>query len=59
MFVVHEGAGGRTVAGLRWITVGRERNDRIEVLTGLDDGERVVVEPDRTLSDGRPVEVRG
>lgn len=45
-------------ARLRWVSLGRTRADRVEVLTGLVDGERVVDHPDPSLEDGRPVEVR-
>ncbi len=46
-------------ARLRWVTVGRERDGRIEVLTGLRPGERIVIDPPEDLEDGRAVEVRG
>ena len=47
-----------STARLRWVTLGRTRDGMIEVLTGLQAGERVVLEPEAALEDGRPVEVR-
>lgn len=56
---VADGAGtDRLTAGLRWITLGRTRDDSVEVLTGLTAGERYVVEPTSQLRDGQPIEVR-
>ncbi|HXV76775.1 MAG TPA: efflux RND transporter periplasmic adaptor subunit [Candidatus Polarisedimenticolaceae bacterium] len=57
VFVVGSDASDRPVAGLRWVTLGTERAGRVEVLTGLDAGERVVSAPDGRLEDGQPVEV--
>lgn len=45
-------------ARLRWVTLGEARADRVEVLTGLQAGERIVLAPPEDLSDGRRVEVR-
>jgi RND family efflux transporter MFP subunit len=54
LFVVGDDATAR----LRWVTLGRSRDGRVEVLTGLSAGERVVLAPDAALEDGRRVEVR-
>ena len=54
VFVVDEGG----IARLRWITTGETREGRVEVLTGLSEGERVVTAPPASLEDGRRVEVR-
>lgn len=54
VFVVDEGG----IARLRWITTGETRDRRIEVLTGLAEGERFVTAPPAGLEDGRRVEVR-
>ncbi len=54
VFVVDEGG----IARLRWITTGETRGGRIEVLTGLAEGERFVTAPPAGLEDGRRVEVR-
>ena len=43
-------------ARLRFITVGESRDGRVEALTGLEPGERVVAEPPAELADGRRVE---
>ena len=56
VFVVAEDD-GRTVARLRWITIGGARDGRVEVASGLVAGERVVDAPPPPLEDGRPVEV--
>jgi RND family efflux transporter MFP subunit len=48
------GADGRTA--LRLVKTGATRNDRVEILAGLDAGERVVVEPPAGLREGQPVE---
>jgi membrane fusion protein, multidrug efflux system len=47
------------VARLRLVTTGKPSGDRVEILSGLGEGERVVVEGAERLTDGHPVEVRG
>ncbi len=39
-------------ARLRWVRLGREEGDRVEVLSGLAAGESVVVAPERPLVEG-------
>jgi RND family efflux transporter MFP subunit len=46
------------VARLSEITVGAEFGDRMEVLSGIEDGARVALSPIDKLSDGARVEVR-
>jgi RND family efflux transporter MFP subunit len=46
------------VARLSMITVGAESGDRVEVLSGIEDGARVALSPIDKLSDGARVEVR-
>ena len=46
------------VARLRWVRLGRTADARVEVISGLDAGERYVVEPPPGFSDGTPVEAR-
>lgn len=46
------------VARLSMITVGAEFGDRVEVLSGIEDGARVALSPIDRLSDGARVEVR-
>ena len=46
------------VARLSMITLGAEFDDRVEVLSGLSDGDRVALSPIDKLSDGARVEVR-
>lgn len=53
VFVV--GEGNRAV--LRLVKTGAVRGDLVEVLSGLDEGERVVVAPPPGLAEGRPLEV--
>jgi RND family efflux transporter MFP subunit len=43
------------VARLRMLVLGRTLEDAVEVVSGLSDGERVVVAPPAGLSDGMPV----
>jgi multidrug efflux system membrane fusion protein len=52
VFVVDEG----NVARLRLVTTGRTYGDRVEVLSGLDPGERVVLEGAPRVTDGGRVE---
>jgi len=49
--------GTDSVARLRWITLGAERDTRFLVLTGLAPGETFVVDPPADLRDGSRVEV--
>ena len=46
------------VARLSMITLGAEFDDRVEVLSGIEDGARVALSPIDKLSDGAQVEVR-
>jgi RND family efflux transporter MFP subunit len=46
------------VARLSMVTLGAEFDDRVEVLSGIEDGERVALSPIGNLSDGARVEVR-
>ena len=46
------------VARLSPVTLGVEFGDRVEVLSGIEDGSRVAVSPVDKLSDGARVEVR-
>jgi RND family efflux transporter MFP subunit len=46
------------VARLSMITLGAEFDDRVEVLSGIEDGVRVALSPIEKLSDGARVEIR-
>ena len=49
------GEGNRAV--LRLVKTGALRGDRVEILSGLDDGERIVVAPPAWLREGQTLEV--
>lgn len=51
VFVVDE----QGTARLRVVTLGKDAGDRVEVLSGVSDGERVVVDGAGALADGRRV----
>jgi multidrug efflux pump subunit AcrA (membrane-fusion protein) len=53
VFVV--GEGNRAV--LRLVKTGARRGDRIEILSGLAAGERLVAAPPAGLREGQPLEV--
>jgi RND family efflux transporter MFP subunit len=53
VYVIRDGR-----AAMRLVKTGLARADRIEVLSGLEPGDRVVVHAARELSDGHPVEAR-
>jgi multidrug efflux pump subunit AcrA (membrane-fusion protein) len=40
------------------VTTGRTNAGRVEVLSGLSEGERVIVPVPASLADGAPIEVR-
>lgn len=46
------------VARLRWVRLGREQDQQVEVISGLAAGERFVPAPPPSLADGAPVTVR-
>jgi multidrug efflux system membrane fusion protein len=52
VFVVDQG----NVARMRLVTTGKTYGDRVEILSGLDPGERVVVEGVERVTDGERVE---
>jgi multidrug efflux pump subunit AcrA (membrane-fusion protein) len=54
VFVV--AAGDR--AERRAVRVGTARDDRVEILSGLTPGEKIVIEPPATLKDGDKVVVK-
>lgn len=53
LYVVSNG----NTATLRWVRTGKTFGDRIEILSGLDDGETIVTSSDNKLSDGLKIEV--
>lgn len=53
VYVVAEGR-----AQLRWLRLGDRRGDDFEVLSGLNEGDRVIVAPSADVRAGRLVEVR-
>lgn len=53
VFVVGEG----NRAHLRLVKAGARRADRLEILAGLDAGERIVAHPPATLRDGQALEI--
>jgi len=55
LFVREAGSGG-AVARLRWVRTGSETGDRIEILSGLSDGEEYVTGPPPDLGDGSPIQ---
>jgi RND family efflux transporter MFP subunit len=51
-------AGEGNRATLRLVKTGATRGDRIEILSGLADGDRIVVAPPVGLREGQPLEVQ-
>jgi multidrug efflux pump subunit AcrA (membrane-fusion protein) len=41
---------------LRWVRLGKDYGDRVEILSGLRNGETYVVNGGQRLLDGQPVE---
>ncbi len=54
VFVVEEDMRAR----LRWLKLGRAEGELVEVLSGLEVGHRLVIDPPAGLADGVAVEVR-
>jgi multidrug efflux pump subunit AcrA (membrane-fusion protein) len=46
------------IAHMRLVTIGTRGEDKVEVLSGLNQGDRVVVPIPNGLADGAPIEVR-
>ena len=53
VFVVEDGR-----AALRLVKTGTVRGDRVEILAGLTDGDRFVVDPPAGLREGRPLKIQ-
>jgi RND family efflux transporter MFP subunit len=53
LFTVDE----RNRTALRLVKTGAIRGDRVEIVSGLDAGDRVVIAPPAALRDGQPVDV--
>lgn len=51
-------AGADNRAVLRLVKTAARRDDRVEILSGLDDGERVVIAPVPGLREGQPLDIR-
>ena len=52
VFIVNDGR-----AQLRIIKTGATQDDRVEILSGLESGEQVIIAPPSTLRDGQTVEI--
>ena len=50
---------GDTAAARRELNLGIEQGDRIEVLSGLNEGDQLIITGQNNLEDGRPVQVAG
>jgi hypothetical protein len=50
---------GDTVAARRELDLGIEQGDRIEILSGLNEGDQLIITGQNSLEDGRPVQVAG
>jgi len=50
---------GDTVAQQRELELGLEQGERVEVLSGLQEGETLIVTGQRNLSDGEPIRIVG
>ena len=46
------------IASLRYITLGRSEQQSVEVLSGLDPGERIIAQPGSRELNGKKIEVR-
>jgi hypothetical protein len=46
------------IAHTRLVTIGTRMNDEVEVLSGLNQGDRVIVPIPPGLADGAPIEAR-
>jgi len=51
-------AGDDKIAHLRWLTISEDKDGSINVLTGLNEGERVILSPGKTgVGDGQVISV--
>ncbi len=50
--------GSDQIASLRFITLGNSEQNNVEILSGLDAGERIVAQPDSRELNGKKIEVR-
>lgn len=50
---------GDSVASRRELSLGIEQGDRIEILSGLNEGDELIITGQNSLEDGRPVQVAG
>jgi RND family efflux transporter MFP subunit len=55
VFVIDEG----NIAHFRWLRLGREWDDRLEVTSGLAAGEKIVSQPNATVRDGLVIAAEG
>ncbi len=46
------------IAALHYVTLGRSLNDQVEILAGLQDGDRIVAHPGNLELDGKQIEVQ-
>lgn len=57
VYVVEPHESNRTMAVLRWVKTGKTQANQVEVVSGLDPGDRIVTSNISQLSDGQVVEV--
>jgi hypothetical protein len=50
---------GDSAAARRELDLGIEQGDRIEILSGLNEGDQLIITGQNNLEDGRPVQVAG
>jgi hypothetical protein len=53
IFVAQQGT-----AALRLVKTGKVLEDRVEVLSGLEEGEQIIVSETAQLTDGQPVTIQ-
>lgn len=56
VYVVESGS-SKPTAMLRWVKTGKTQNGRVEIVTGLTKGDRIITSPIAQLTDGQPISV--
>ncbi|MGB8702767.1 MAG: efflux RND transporter periplasmic adaptor subunit [Thermosynechococcaceae cyanobacterium] len=55
---VAESTSSKPTATLRWVKTGKTQNGRVEIVTGLTKGDRIITSPIAQLTDSQPISVK-
>jgi len=55
VYVANTNTSNQSTAVLRWVKIGQQRNGKVEIVSGLTTGDRIITSNIGQLSDGQPI----